>query len=61
MINGIEGEMATVSILSIDGRNIKQVEGVGIKELDVNDIPDGIYIVRILNQDINYTRKIVKQ
>jgi len=61
MIDGIEREMATVSILSVDGRLLKQIERVGIRELDFNDIPNGIYILRVLNPNINYSRKIVKQ
>ena len=60
-VDGIDGEMTTVSIYSIEGRIIKQVEGVGIKEIDFTDIPNGIYLLGIFNFQISYTRKIVKQ
>lgn len=60
-INGIGDEISIVSILSIDGKLIRQVRGYGIKEIDFYGIQKGIYILKISNSKINYTKKILKQ
>lgn len=59
-IDGIEFAKVNVSILSINGLLIKQIEGVGIKELDLSDLQNGIYLVKISNEKINHIKYISK-
>lgn len=59
-IDGIQEKMVTISILSAEGKLMKEIQGVGLKEIDFHDIQKGIYILRILNSEILYSRKILK-
>ena len=49
-------------LIDINGRIINTGSGMsGIKTIDVSGQPAGIYIVRILSNDQNYTERIIKQ
>jgi uncharacterized delta-60 repeat protein len=60
-INGIGDEISIVSIFSVDGKLIRQVKGYGNKEINFYGIQNGIYLIKISNSNINYTKKILKQ
>jgi len=58
---GLESDASNISILSIDGKNLKQINGFGIKQMDINDLPAGVYIIRIVKKDCLISRKLIKQ
>jgi uncharacterized delta-60 repeat protein len=60
LIHGIENEMTTISIQSVDGKLMKQLHGSGIKEIDLRDLRNGIYILSISNSRIDCTKRILK-
>ena len=59
-IEGIDNESTTVSILSQDGKLLKQIKGRGIQQIDVSELQKGIYLVQISNSQTTITKKIVK-
>ena len=59
-IDGIDNEFKTVSILSQDGKLLKQIIGRGIQEIDVSEFKKGIYLVKNSNSQTTITKKIVK-
>ncbi|MFH0757182.1 MAG: T9SS type A sorting domain-containing protein [Bacteroidota bacterium] len=60
-IDGIEEEHTTVTVLTMDGKLLRQTEGFGIREIDLHDFPDGMYVLSILNSKMRLTKKIIKQ
>jgi uncharacterized delta-60 repeat protein len=60
LIDGIEDEIVTFSILSMEGKLIKQLHGFGIREIDFCNIQQGIFLLKIINTNINYTKRIMK-
>ncbi len=63
VVNGISGD---VKIVLSDARgrilrtiNTEAIEGSLEQVIDVNDLAEGIYYVRILNADINRTQKLI--
>ncbi|MFH1049424.1 MAG: YCF48-related protein [bacterium] len=57
---GIEHEFVNISIFSLDGILLKQINGEGVKIIDIFDLPDGIYIIQIINYNRIFTQKLVK-
>jgi photosystem II stability/assembly factor-like uncharacterized protein len=60
-IEGCENELTNISILSLEGKLLKQIKEKGMVQIDVSDLQDGIYLVKIVNSRIMITEKIVKQ
>ena len=60
-LKGFENELLNISILSIDGRLIKQLQAKGINQIDIGELQNSIYLVRIMNSKIMVIKKIVKQ
>jgi hypothetical protein len=58
---GLENETANITILSTDGKLLKQIQGKGIKQIAVNDLPDGVYLIRIVKTNCSISRKLIKQ
>ena len=59
-INGIDKEFTTISILSQEGKLLKQIKGTEIQEIDVSELHTGVYLVKISNSHTVITKKIVK-
>jgi len=59
-IDGIDNEFTTISILSQEGKLLRQIKGTGIKEIDVSELHKGVYLVKISNSHTVITKKIVK-
>jgi uncharacterized delta-60 repeat protein len=59
-IDGIQEKSATVSVLSAEGKLLKEIQGTGIREIDFADVQKGLYILRISGPDMNYSKKIMK-
>lgn len=59
-IDGIQDKIVTVSILSAEGKLLKEIQGVGIREVEFPDTRKGMYILRILSPGMNYSKKIMK-
>lgn len=59
-IDGIDKGVTTISILSQEGKVIKQIKGTGIQEIDVSELQKGAYLVKISNSKTTVTKKIVK-
>lgn len=59
-IDGIQDKIVTVSILSAEGKLLKEIQGVGIREVEFPDTKKGMYILRILSSGMNYSKKIMK-
>jgi hypothetical protein len=43
----------------VEGKLIKQLAGMGIKEINVSDIQKGIYVLRVSISERNYTKQII--
>ncbi len=63
VVNGISGD---VKIVLSDARgrilrtiNTEAIEGSLEQVIDVNDLAEGIYYIRIQNADINKTQKLI--
>ena len=59
-INGKGLNIVTISVLSMDGILIKQIEGIGIKEIDFSDLQSGIYVVRFIYEKTTYIKFVTK-
>ena len=59
-IDGIDDKFTTISILSHEGKLLKQIKGSGIQEIDISEFQKGVYLVKISNSRIVITKKIVK-
>lgn len=59
-IDGIDKEYMTISILSQEGKLLKQFKGKGIQEIDVSELQKGVYLIKISNSQTVVTKKIVK-
>jgi photosystem II stability/assembly factor-like uncharacterized protein len=59
-IEGIENEYAIVSVLSIDGILLKQIIDKGITAIDISDIAEGTFILKVTSSRICSVKKIVK-
>lgn len=59
-IDGIDNEYTTISILSQDGKILKQIKGRGIQEIDLSELQKGVYLVKISNSQTVISKKIVK-
>jgi len=46
-----ENEFCKISILIIEGKTIKQVSKKGINEMNIEDLPAGVYLLRIVKAD----------
>ncbi|MEM6644458.1 MAG: S8 family serine peptidase [Bacteroidota bacterium] len=57
----IEGapETATVRLMTLSGRIIKQ--GIGIEEFEMSGLRDGLYLVQIVDKDLQKTIKVYKR
>jgi len=60
-VEGFENELTNISILSLEGKLLKQIKEKGMIQIDVSDLQNGIYLVKIVNSKIMITEKIVKQ
>jgi len=60
-IEGAKEEIMNISIFSIDGKLLKQIHSKGIKQIDISDLQNGIYIIELVNPKIMVIKKIVKQ
>jgi len=58
---GLENEWTSISILSAEGKVLKQIHEKGIRHIDVGDLPDGIYIIEIMSDKKRFIEKMVKQ
>lgn len=59
--NGFENEFIHISIISIAGKLLKQKNGIGIKQIELGDLQNGVYILKIINSKGIITTKIIKQ
>lgn len=59
-IDGIDNEYTTISILSQEGKILKQIKGRGIQEIDLSELQKGVYLIKISNSQTVITKKIVK-
>ena len=59
-IDNIYKVYSTISIYSQEGKLLKQFNGKGIKEIDVSELQEGIYFIKISNSLTTVTKKIVK-
>ncbi|MFH0759471.1 MAG: T9SS type A sorting domain-containing protein [Bacteroidota bacterium] len=57
---GIKNEIKRVSILTLDGKLIKEINEKGLKQIDISDLPEGIYLIRIENSNCILSKKIIK-
>jgi hypothetical protein len=54
-------EDATITVMDVNGNFIRQLKGSGTKlNIDLNNVPDGIYIIRIDKKDEKVIKRIVK-
>lgn len=60
-IEGIENEMTYISILSLEGKLLKRVIDKGIKQIDLGDLHKGIYLLKISNSKLIYSKEFIKQ
>ncbi|MFH0757263.1 MAG: T9SS type A sorting domain-containing protein [Bacteroidota bacterium] len=60
-IKGIENELTNISITSLDGKLLEQLTGQGIKEINLDNLQKGIYLIKIVNSKKMITKKIIKQ
>ena len=60
-IEGFEDELTSISILSLDGKLLKQIKEKGMIQIYVRDLQNGIYLVKISNSKTTVTERIVKQ
>lgn len=60
-IEGIENENTKVSILSMEGKLLKQINEKGITQIDLSNLPKGTYLLKLSNPKRNYIKKIIKQ
>ncbi len=58
---GIENEITEISVLTIDGKILKQMNEKGINQIDLSDLQKGTYLLKIINSKIIYFKKIIKQ
>ncbi|TVQ18691.1 MAG: T9SS C-terminal target domain-containing protein [Bacteroidetes bacterium] len=58
--NPIHGEKLTISVLTLDGREIFNETLHSDFSLDLSFLPKGIYLLVLTNKDFRYTAKIVK-
>lgn len=58
-INVNINEPSKINILSIDGTIIKQCIIENNNQINIDDLPSGIYFVQIENQNIMFTKKII--
>ena len=58
---GIENENTEISVLTIDGKILKQMNEKGINQIDLSDLQKGTYLLKIINSKIVYFKKIIKQ
>jgi len=58
-----DGETVTVSIINVLGETVREekLKWSNHLSLDIKDLHSGIYFLRIQNEHINYSQKIVKQ
>jgi uncharacterized delta-60 repeat protein len=61
MIDGLENETSEVTILSMDGKIAVRLRKHGIKEIELNAMNKGVYVIKISSSEILYTGKIVIQ
>jgi hypothetical protein len=59
-LEGIGYHEMDISLYAIDGRLIKQLHGTGIREIDINDLKEGAYLVRIITGEVILSQKIIK-
>ncbi|KPK84904.1 MAG: hypothetical protein AMS27_08785 [Bacteroides sp. SM23_62_1] len=60
-IEGFENELTSISILSLEGKLLKQIKEKGMIQIDVSDLQNGLYLVKIVNSKIMITERLVKQ
>ena len=60
-IEGFEDELTSISILSLDGKLLKQIKEKGMIQIYVRDLQNGFYLVKISNSKTTVTARIVKQ
>ncbi len=58
---GIEYEVNTVTILSTDGKILKQITEKGIEQIDVSDLQSGVYIITVVNSKSSISKKLIIQ
>ncbi len=60
-LNTLPKGVVNVSILSLDGREVKSTKLNSASEsIDVTDLPNGLYMLRVSTDTMNYMTKIVK-
>ncbi len=52
-------ELITISIIDLYGRTIKEVIGQSVESIDVSELSNSIYILRITSKDFSYTNKFI--
>ena len=58
---GIEDEITSISILSLEGKLLKFVNKAGLKELDISDIKQGVYLLKVVNSKNSISKMLVIQ
>jgi photosystem II stability/assembly factor-like uncharacterized protein len=58
---GFENELTIISILSMNGELLKQINEKGIKQINLSDLQDGVYLIKIINSKTTFITRIVKQ
>jgi outer membrane protein assembly factor BamB len=60
-IEGIEDEITGISVLSIEGKTLIQAGSGDVKQIDLSDLQNGIYIIRIASSKSILEKLIIKE
>lgn len=62
-LNSIAGQYSNITILNLDGTVVKSYKnaGKGMHQIDLSDLPQGIYLCQTGNENVVKSIKIVKQ
>jgi hypothetical protein len=58
-ITGIGQAPVNVTIIDVKGQQLLEVGNFTDQQINLKDLPEGVYFVRIQNDEINITRKLV--
>ena len=56
-----EVEVSEVAVFDISGRKVKQDKGNDIEQVDVSGLKQGVYIVKVKGENLDYTQKVMKK
>jgi hypothetical protein len=58
---GIDNEVTNISILSLDGKLLTQINEIGINQINVSYLQNGVYLIQIIKPDCILMKKFIKQ